>query len=91
MARLYLDTLITKINRRKIKSALDNLPEGLDCIYDEPMGRIRLQNPRGRADLAIRVLGWIFYTVRPLTVQEVQHALAIEEGDCNLDSDGIPD
>jgi hypothetical protein len=91
MARLYLDTLTTKITRRKIKSALDNLPEGLDSIYDELMKRIRLQNPRDHADLAIRVLGWIFFSVRPLTVQEVQHALTIEEGDRSLDRDGIPD
>ncbi|KAG4432894.1 hypothetical protein IFR05_011612 [Cadophora sp. M221] len=91
MARLYLDTLTTKTTRRKIKSALDNLPEGLDSIYDELMERIKLQNPRDHADLAIRVLGWIFFAVRPLTVQEVQHALAIEEGDRDLDCDGIPD
>jgi ankyrin repeat protein len=91
MARLYLDTLVTKITRHKIKSALDNLPEGLDSIYDELMRRIRLQNPRDHADLAIKVLGWIFYAVRPITVQELQHTLAIEEGDCNVDKDCIPD
>lgn len=91
MARLYLDTLTTKITRRKIKAALDSLPEGLNSVYDELMIRIRVQNPRDHADLAIRVLGWIFYAVRPLTVQELQYALAIEVGDRDLDGDGIPD
>ncbi|KAI1413342.1 hypothetical protein F5Y13DRAFT_198613 [Hypoxylon sp. FL1857] len=87
---LYLDTLINKTTRRKIKNALETLPEGLDSIYEELMARIKLQNPRDHADLAIRVLGWIFYAARPLTVIEVQHALAIEQGDTHLDQDGIP-
>ena len=90
MARLYLDTLMHKTTRRRIKTALETLPEGLDSIYEDLMIRIKLQNPKDHAELAIKVLGWIFYTVRPLTVTEVQHALAIEPGDPNLDEDGIP-
>ncbi|UKZ85715.1 uncharacterized protein TrAFT101_001564 [Trichoderma asperellum] len=38
----------------------------------------------------MRVLGWIFYTARPLTVIELQNALAVEHGDTCLDDDGIP-
>lgn len=91
MARLYLDSLVTKVTRRKIKSALESLPEGLDQIYDEVMRRIKLQSPRDHAELAIKVLGWIFYAVKPLTVKEIQYALAIEPEDTQLDEDGIPD
>ncbi|KKP01340.1 ankyrin repeat protein [Trichoderma harzianum] len=76
MARLYLDTL--------------TLPEGLDSIYDELMIRIKLQNPKDHAELAMKVIGWIFYAARPLTVTEMQHALAIEQDDTYLDEDGIP-
>jgi len=90
MARLYLDTLMHKTARRKIKTALETLPEGLDSIYEELMIRTKLQNPRDHAELIVKVLGWIFYIVRPLTVIEIQHALAIEQGDPNLDEDGIP-
>jgi hypothetical protein len=90
MARLYLDTLMHKTTRRKIKNALETLPEGLDSIYEELMIRIKLQNPKDHAELAVKALGWIFYTVRPLTVTEIQHALAIEQGDPDLDQDGIP-
>ncbi|RYN82789.1 hypothetical protein AA0120_g9495 [Alternaria tenuissima] len=91
MARLYLDTLVHKTTRRKIKSTLETLPEGLDSVYEELMIRIKLQNPKDHAELAIKVLGWIFYVVKPLTVTQVQHALAIEAGDDYLDEDGIPD
>ncbi|KAF3067912.1 26S proteasome non-ATPase regulatory subunit 10 [Trichoderma lentiforme] len=90
MARLYLDTLVTKTTRRKIKTALETLPEGLDSIYDELMIRIKLQNPKDHAELAMKVIGWIFYAARPLTVTEMQHALAIEQDDTYLDEDGIP-
>lgn len=91
MARLYLDTLVHNKTRRKIKNALDTPPDGLDSIYEELMARIRLQNPKDHAELALKDLSWIFYAVRPLTVTEVQHALAVEPGDVELDEDGIPD
>ncbi|KAM0463933.1 hypothetical protein ACHAO4_000658 [Trichoderma viride] len=90
MARLYLDTLVKKTTRRKIKTALETLPEGLDSIYEELMNRVKLQNPHDHAELAMRVIGWIFYTSRPLTVTEMQNALAVEPGDTCLDDDGIP-
>ncbi|EHK48124.1 hypothetical protein TRIATDRAFT_305868 [Trichoderma atroviride IMI 206040] len=90
MARLYLDTLVKKTTRRKIKTALETLPEGLDSIYEELMNRVKLQNPHDHAELAMRVIGWIFYTSRPLTVIEMQNALAVEPGDTCLDDDGIP-
>ncbi|KAL7924052.1 hypothetical protein ACQKWADRAFT_319904 [Trichoderma austrokoningii] len=90
MARLYLDTLVKKTTRRKIKNALEMLPEGLDSIYEELMKRVKLQNPHDHAELAMRVIGWIFYTSRPLTVIEMQNALAVEPGDTCLDDDGIP-
>ncbi|PNP56696.1 hypothetical protein THARTR1_03392 [Trichoderma harzianum] len=38
----------------------------------------------------MKVIGWIFYAARPLTVTEMQHALAIEQDDADLDEDGIP-
>lgn len=90
MARLYLDTLVKKTTRRKIKTALETLPEGLDSIYEELMNRVKLQNPHDHAELAMRVIGWIFHTSRPLTVIEMQNALAVEPGDTCLDTDGIP-
>ncbi|KAK2605992.1 hypothetical protein QQS21_003618 [Conoideocrella luteorostrata] len=90
MARLYLDTVINKMTRRKIKSALETLPEGLDSIYEELISRIRLQNPTDHAELALRVLAWVFHAARPLAVVELQHALATEQGDGDLDEDGIP-
>ncbi|KAI9778477.1 MAG: hypothetical protein M1816_004032 [Peltula sp. TS41687] len=90
MARLYLDSLATKLTRRKVKSALDSLPDGLNQMYDEVIKRIKAQNS-DHAALAIRTLRWIYFAVRPLTVQEIITALAVEPGDVYLDEDGLLD
>ena len=90
IARLYFDSLMTKITLRKVRSALDTLPEDLFDTYQETIRRIKSQN-EDHANLAIKVLCWIFYAPRPLTVQEIQCALAIEPEDTFLDEDGMPD
>lgn len=41
-------------------------------------------------DLAWQVLSWITCAKRPLTMVELQHALAIELGESSLDEDNLP-
>jgi hypothetical protein len=41
--------------------------------------------------LAKRVLSWITYAVRPLSVKELQHALAVMPDTTELDPDDITD
>ncbi|KAF1362415.1 hypothetical protein EJ07DRAFT_106802, partial [Lizonia empirigonia] len=74
-------------------SALKNLSKGsgaLNDAYDQAIIRIdgQFQNDR---TLAKNVLSWISYAQRPLTTRELCHALAVEEGDEELDLDNIPD
>ncbi|KAL2686900.1 hypothetical protein Neosp_004443 [[Neocosmospora] mangrovei] len=52
------------------------------------MTRIQSRDTR---DLAMHVLSWIAWTKRPLTVRELQHALAIIDGAEMLDEDSITD
>ena len=52
------------------------MPAGIDEIYDLTMERIK-QHPR--ESLARRALSWIVYATRPLRVEEVQHAIAIDD------------
>ena len=54
------------------------------------MERVRSQSSDDR-ELAIKVLSWISCAIRPLTLEEVQHALAVRPGDDHLDKDGFPD
>ena len=66
------------------------LPEGLNSTYDEAMERINAQHP-DQAALARKVISWVFHASRPLTMLELQHALAVETGDSDLDADNIPE
>jgi hypothetical protein len=61
-------------SERAVLRALDKLPDKIDQIYDEAMERIERQS---NTELAKRVLSWVIYASRPLSVEELQHALAV--------------
>ncbi|KAK4112126.1 hypothetical protein N656DRAFT_768782 [Canariomyces notabilis] len=88
LAQLHMDSLAKKLTRREVRTALGSLPKELDETYDQAMQRIQNQD-EGQAALAHRVLYWISYSLRPLTVAELQHALAVEPGDDDLEEDGL--
>ena len=90
LARLHMDSLVGKLNSRQVRAALENLPEGMDGTYDEAMERVERQDD-SRKELAKRVLSWITYAVRPLSVKELQHALAVMPDTTKLDPDDITD
>ena len=79
-----------KFSIREVRTALDNLPEEMDDTYDEAMERIERQDDN-RKQLAGRVLSWIIYVVRPLSVKELQHALAVVPDSTNIDPEDIID
>jgi hypothetical protein len=62
----------------------------LSRAYDYAMERIDGQST-GFKELALKVLSWITCAKRPLTVAELQHALAVETGEPELDNDNIPE
>ena len=84
-----MDTLASKASRKAIRQALKALPISLDATYDEAMARIDAQNNDDKR-LAEQVLAWISFAVRPLSLNELQEALAIEPGSHQLDEDNIP-
>ncbi|RMJ16034.1 hypothetical protein CDV36_004270 [Fusarium kuroshium] len=88
LAQLHMDSLAKKLNRRQVRTALGSLPKELDGIYDQAMQRIHDQDEH-QVVLAHRVLCWISYTLRPLTIAELRHALAVEPSDDDLDEDGL--
>lgn len=81
---------MTKTTLRKLKEALLLLPEGLSETYDETLRRVDAQSS-DQARLARKALYWVFYASRPLTMVELQHALAVEVGERIFDEDNIPD
>ncbi|KAH0562942.1 hypothetical protein GP486_002488 [Trichoglossum hirsutum] len=90
LARLHMETLARKATRRDLKVAVKALPRELDSVYGEAIQRIRNQD-EGDIQLAKQVLFWITFARRPLRLLELQHALAIEVDDTDLDEDALPD
>ena len=78
--------LSIKYVRRKLQS----LPTTLTGTYDEAMQRIEAQESDHRS-IALKTLAWVSYAFRPLSVGELQHALAIEPGSAQLDEEDILD
>ncbi|MCJ1358702.1 MAG: hypothetical protein MMC33_008702 [Icmadophila ericetorum] len=88
LASLHLDALATQASLRQVKTALKQLPQSLEITYDQAMERIVRQD-NSCATTARKILSWIFYAFRPLTIKEVQHAIATEPGDTEFDADGL--
>ncbi|KAL2802387.1 hypothetical protein BJX63DRAFT_426090 [Aspergillus granulosus] len=93
LAQLHIDSLYDKTTRKSIRKALKELPEGIDELdnaYESAMRRITSQK-YGFKKLAIRVLLWITCTKRPLTTQELRHALAVEVSEPEIDEENLPE
>ncbi|KAB5549983.1 ankyrin repeat-containing domain protein [Coniochaeta sp. 2T2.1] len=93
LARLYLDSLLDKRTKAKVRSTLQDLRKGPDALqkaYTSALERIDGQLPDDRA-LAKKVITWIVYAKRPLSRDGLCHALALSLGDTELDQDNILD
>ncbi|KAJ7592136.1 ankyrin repeat-containing domain protein [Mycena floridula] len=89
-ARLHLDALASQLNRKGVHMALSTLPKGIMDSYDAAMARISAQ---GEAEnkLALQVFYWLAYAQEPLSVKELQHAVAVSEDMTDMDFDTIVD
>ncbi|KFY95382.1 hypothetical protein V498_03381, partial [Pseudogymnoascus sp. VKM F-4517 (FW-2822)] len=75
---------------RSTLKRLSSGEEALDKAYDDAIKRIEAQQ-EGCSELAKRVLTWISYAERPLTIEELRHALSVNPGDTDLDRDNFED
>ncbi|UKZ56063.1 hypothetical protein TrVGV298_009889 [Trichoderma virens] len=92
LAQLHFDRLIDCITRKAVMKALKDLPTGsgaYDYAYDAAMERINQQSS-SRSALAINALSWITHARWPLSVVELQQALAVEIGEDEFDEDNLP-
>ena len=62
---------------------------GLGNAYNATIGRIKAQKG-DRARLGMAALMWISHSERPLNVDEICHALAVEIGLTNINTDNMP-
>jgi hypothetical protein len=85
-----MDSFADKSNRNSILKALEKLPEGFESTYDDAMERINQQSAN-RKDMAYRLLSWISYAFRPMTLNELQYALAVREDMVGVDENDLDD
>lgn len=85
LVEFQLNYVLGRTEPRKIMAALNSLPNDLREAYNEVFKRIQMQGP-DRKDLVLKIVSWILYAKRPLTMDELREAIAIEPGDTELDA-----
>ena len=92
LAQLHVDALesAAALTIRHVRNKLDTLPTNLATTYDQAMQRIEDQQ-LDRKEVALKILAWVSYTFRSLSLKELQHAVAIRPGDTQLDQELIMD
>ncbi|KAJ6596404.1 hypothetical protein DFH09DRAFT_1407609 [Mycena vulgaris] len=86
LAKLHIDSLSTKNTIREVREALNALPEDLYGSYDIAIQRIDAQSNADRKT-AHSTITWVVNAKRPLTVEELQVALAVKPGMQKLDEE----
>jgi hypothetical protein len=92
LAQLHLDSLVGMRSPKAIRTALGKLATGnnaYDIAYKDAIERIEGQ-VKHQYELAKQVLSWITCAKRPLYISELQHALAVEVGEAELDEENLP-
>ncbi|KAJ7453131.1 hypothetical protein FB451DRAFT_1565686 [Mycena latifolia] len=88
LAKLHIDSLLTKHTVKAVREALVNMPSDLNSTYDEVVERINRQSEEDK-QLAWRTLFWVTNAKRPLRPSELREALAVEQGTSKLDPDNL--
>ncbi|KAL9014436.1 MAG: hypothetical protein Q9173_000918 [Seirophora scorigena] len=89
-AHLQIGRLRRQSSPRMVRENVNALPTGVYATYAEDIGRIEEQSEED-CQLAKRALSYIFTARRPLSVEELRHALAIEAAATELDETAFPD
>jgi len=91
MASLKVETILRETTIHRRRNRLSAIGDGLRLgdVYETTLGRIRAQEGE-KAKLAMTTLMWICHSERPLRVDELCHALAIEIGSTHFNGDNVP-
>ena len=83
-----MDHVLNCISVKQMRQALKSLPSNLADAYESTFRRILEQSPN-RANLATKVIGWVTHAEERLKVEELRHALAVEEDAGNIDLENL--
>jgi len=88
-AELMLATLKRARNRNAVEKMLMNLPVGLNGVYERILITIGQKLTDEELNLRKEILGWVTTAIRPMNLEELSVALAIEPGSKALDDGEI--
>ncbi|KAL2399710.1 Ankyrin-1 [Exophiala dermatitidis] len=86
---LQIRTILDQITKADVRRTLRHLSTSLTEAFQSTINRISSLSLT-RRDLAFRTLMWLSHAKRPLTVAELQHALALRLEDRDVDRDNFP-
>ena len=90
LPRLHINHLKQQINMRQLQKATRMLSADISQSISIAMDRIQAQVAPLR-DIGIRVLFWVLRAMRPLRIEELRHALAVELDDDEVTHDELLD
>ena len=86
-----MDAILGEITLHQRREKLGEMTkgEGLGDAYAATLSRMKAQQ-RNRSKLGMEVLMWVSHAERPLHIDELRHALGVEEGSVDLNTRNIP-
>ncbi|CAH0054414.1 unnamed protein product [Clonostachys solani] len=88
LAHLQMDHLCNKRRSLDVRKALGTLPKDVHQFYDDSLQRIKNSGDEDR-EFALLVLSYVFCARRPLSKDELIHALSTDPGATNLFSEAL--
>ena len=88
VASLQIEALKGCINVQSLMKKLETLPTGLNDLYEHTLTRIEAQGQE-KASLAKRVLLWVVHAMQPISMEDIQLAVAIDLDSKSLDEDRL--
>ena len=87
LVSFQLDLLLKPRTLTEMRNVLAGVSTKLNDFYELTLQRIKDRE----SDLALKTLAWIVLQIRPLSVRELQEALAIEQSSGAINPDAILD
>ncbi|KAL2816986.1 ankyrin repeat-containing domain protein [Aspergillus granulosus] len=89
LARLMLDEVLELSSVNQIRKAIAKPQPNLQQAFEATLQRIDSQS-KARSSLARRLLGWISYAARRLTLEEILCAFSVEDEEEGVNPDNRP-
>ena len=91
LVSLNIDAILGELTPYQRRRKLDQMTRGdrLGDAYAATLSRVKAQHS-GRSRLGVQVLMWVSHAGRPLRVEELCHALGVEQGSTDLNILNIP-